>query len=226
MAAPSKHNPGDAAKAYRLRAMVKRGQTLKPIDVLWLADYDHHHPNDHAAAGRASGAARGAHARSRKGRKIDLHVEEAEEHEASADSPAALAAAAALQSKAEGERLDTLTVNALKILQEAVSTYRKLCASVTDMLATYQTAHLETLAAVRTHYLARTEAESAAMEAERSALNAGDPAKEMMLIALMKHFGVDVPAGVDPGAFFKAQRDAARQQAAANGAKPAPPAGR
>ena len=211
-------NPGERAKAYRLRQMVKRGQVLKPIERLWLEDYEHR--DKHAGVVKS---------RSRKGRKIDLHVEEAEEHEASADSPAALAAAAALQSKAEGERLDSLTVNALAILKEAVSTYRKLCASVTDMLATYQQAHLETLAAVRTHYLARTEAESAAIEAERNALTAGDPAKEMMVIALMKHLGMDpAAAGVDPAAFFRQQRDAARQQAARpNGAKPPEtPAGR
>lgn len=201
-------NPGDAAKAFRLRSAKKRGQTLKPIDALWLADYEHHHPDN-----SKPGGVRASH---RKGRKIDLHVEEAEESQVAADSPAAIAAAAALQERAAGERLDSLTVNALNVLKEAVFTYRKLCDSVTQMLAVYQNAHLETLGAVRQHYLARTEAESAAIEATRAAAEAGDPAKEMMLMVAMRHLGIELPAGADPAAFFRAAtRDA--KAAAANG---------
>lgn len=203
-------NPGDRAKAYRLRKAVARGDKLRPIDALWLQDYDHHQ--------RTSTG--GARTRSRKGRKIDLHVEEAEDHEASADSPAAIAAAAALQTRAEGERLDSLTVNALQVLKEAVFTYRKLCDSVTNMLAVYQQAHLETLGAVRTHYLARAEAESAAIEAAREAADAGDPAKELMVMALMKQLNIELPGGTDPAAFFRQQAAAARARAGKNGAKP------
>ena len=199
-------NPGDRAKAYRFRKALKRGEKLKPIDALWLQDYDHKE--------KTTG---GARTRSRRGRKIDLHVEEAEEHEASADSPAAIAAAAALQERAAGERLDSLTVNALNVFKEAVVTYRQICYSLKQQLEIYQQHHLETLASVRTHYLARTEAEAAAAEAERAMVQAGDPAKEMMVMALMRHLGVTLPDGTDPAAFFKGQAAAARARAGKNG---------
>jgi len=218
------HNNGDAAKAYRLRKAIQAGKTLKPTEVLWLGDYERQRPSAGTLPPGNTTAAAVPHGRSRRARKVNFQMEEAAESEGTGDSPAMIAAAAALQERAAGERLDSLTTNAVEALKEAVATYKTLCDSVITMLGVYQNAHLETLASVREHYIAKTEAEADALAATRAAENQGDPAKELMLMAVMKHLGIDLggAAGAgegDPAAVFQA---AARQAGKANGkAKPA-----
>jgi hypothetical protein len=196
------HNAGDAAKAYRLRKALKDGKTLMPTEVLWLGDYERRTGgNTGTLPPGSTGAAAKAqpYGRSRKARKVNatFNLEEAAEAEGGGDSPAMIAAAAALQERAAGERLDALTVNSLNVLKEAVLTYRRLCTSVTEMLAVYQQSHLDTLASVREHYLARTKAEADTFAALKQAEDSGDPAKEMMLMVLMKHLGIELPAGMN-----------------------------
>lgn len=210
------HNAGDAAKAYRLRKAISRGETLKPIDRLWLDEYHHEHPQSPSAPASATAAGR-----SRSGRKVSatFDLEEAAEAEGVGEGPASIAAAAALQSREEGRRLDSLTVSAVGALEKAVETYRQICESLQAMLETYQDHHLDTLASVRDHYLARTasDAEVARLQKERN--GAEDPLTGLMAIMAAKHLGID--PSMLPGVAEAAAKMAAEQQAAtghANGA--------
>jgi hypothetical protein len=183
------HNQGDAAKAYRLRKAISTGQVLKPIDKLWLDEYEHDHPR--------SGDAYGA---SRKARKVSatFDLEEAAESVGSGDvNPATIAAAAALQSREEGRRIDALSTGAVEALKEAVSTYKSICESLQAMLETYQSHHLDTLDSVRNHYLARTQSEAALARMMEEKDNEGDPVNALMAIVAARHLGI--PADQLPG---------------------------
>jgi len=153
---PDPNNPGDRAKAYRLRKLAKKGP-LPPIDTLWLSQYD-----DGRAKSRQRAADVGASRRS-SGRKINLQVEEHEEAEAVGTGAAAWAAAA-LAAREEGRRLDSLTIESVGALKEAVACYREVCLSMKDRLEILEDSHVDMLEAVRTQYLARTQAEINALE--------------------------------------------------------------
>jgi hypothetical protein len=177
---------GNRVKAYRLRKATAGGKQLPPIDALWLADYEHHHPNKNG----------NQYSKSRKARKIsatfDLE-EQAESVSKGGDSPAVTLAAAALQSQAEGQRLDYLTAGAINALEKAVKTYRSVCRSMQGMLETYQIHHLEALDSVRAHHIARTQAESAlhARLAKDESDENGNPLDALMAGMAAKYFGID-----------------------------------
>jgi hypothetical protein len=206
------HNAGDAAKAYRLRKAISRGETLKPIDRLWLDEYAHEHPQSPSASSSTPTG------RSRSGRKVSatFDMEEAAEAEGTGEGPASIAAAAALQSREEGRRLDSLTVSAVGALEKAVETYRQICESLQAMLETYQTHHLDTLASVRDHYLARTAADSEVARLQKEA-GGEDPVTSLMVMMAAKHLGID--PSLMPGVAEAAARMAA-EAAASNGAAP------
>ena len=208
-----------AQRAYRIRKALVDGKKVTPTERLWLAEYEHDHPG---STGRSepidvdplpAPAAKPAenYGRSRSGRKVNLQIEEAAESEGRGENPATAAAVAALTAREEGRRLDSLTVNAVKALEAAVSTYKSVCESLQAMLETYQHHHLETLASVRAHYLAKTEAEAEVMDLQRQQTEGGDPATSMMLGVLMKHLGIEAPS---------AETMAAASRVAAAGKKP------
>lgn len=151
-------NAGDRAKAYRLRKELKAG-TIKPIDKLWLANYEDEaakHARRHVDVGAS---------RSKSGRKVEFKMEEAAEHEAVGSGSAAVAAAsAALAAREEGRRLDSLTIEAVGALKEAVNVYQSVCLTMRRRMEVLESSHVEMLEAVREQYLARTQAEINALE--------------------------------------------------------------
>jgi hypothetical protein len=161
---PDPANAGDRAKAYRLRK-VKPGK-LPPIDALWLGEYEDKAKDRERAKARDVGGSR-----RRSGRRIKLDVEEHEEAEAVGTGAAAAAAAAALATREEGRRLDSLTIESVGALKEAVACYREICISMKDRMEILEETHIEMLGSVREQYLARTQAEINAMEAA----SGGDP---------------------------------------------------
>lgn len=203
------HNTGEASKAYRLRKARERGQVLKPIDALWLSDYEATHPKPDAAAnGRANGTKHfGA---SREGRKIKFEMQEAKEAVATGSSEAAIMAAAALQERAAGERLDALTINALKVYEQCVVGWEKMATSCRRMLRTYQRDHLDTLRTIRHHYLEKTALESQLREAIKAKEQDDDPVNQLVLMSAAKLLGIELP-GMDPKA-LEALTDAASPQ--------------
>lgn len=188
-------NQGDAAKAYRLRQTLKRGQQLKPTDALWLSEYEDDHPpgpDGEPRKGRPRGRPKiQSFGASAAGKKVKLEIEE---HAASVGTgnAAVEAAAAALAAKEEGRRLDSLTVNAVGALRAAVDTYKEICASMHERLQTLEQTHIAMLESVRDHFLARTDAEAALAEHEKD--QQGEPLQAMALAMIAKHLGVDIGA--------------------------------
>lgn len=191
------HNAGDSAKAYRLRKAKAAGQVLKPLDVLWLSDYDHHHPVTAAATANAKANGTKHFGASRSGRKVKFELQEANESVATGSSEAAMIAAAALQEKAAGERLDSLTINALAVYAKCVEGWEKFGTSVLAMLQTYQADHLDTLRTVRTHYLEKTAMEGQLRDALKAKEQDEDPVNQLVLVAAAKLLGIELP-GIDP----------------------------
>lgn len=162
---------GDRAKAYRLRKL-RTSSKLMPIDALWLADYEEKEERRTRSRAADVGASR-----SRSGRKVKFEMEEDAEAEAIGTGTAAtVAAAAALQVKEEGRRLDSLTIESVGALKEAVAVYRDVCLSMRRRMEALEDNHVEMLEAVRTQYLARTQAEINALE---SATGDGDAITKM-----------------------------------------------
>jgi hypothetical protein len=170
---PNPSNAGDRAKAYRLRKLAKRTK-LMPVDALWLAEYEENQQQKPKDVGAS---------RSRSGRRIHLDVEEHAEAESVGTGAAAAAAAAALAAKEEGRRLDSLTIESVGALKEAVGVYRDMCLSMRRRMESLEEIHIEMLDAVRTQYLARTQAEINAMEAS----SAGGDAMTKMAETMLPH---------------------------------------
>lgn len=170
---------------------MKRGQTLKPVDALWLAEYE---DGKTSAKGKPRQQSFGASA---AGKKVKLEIEE---HAASVGTgnAAVEAAAAALAAKEEGRRLDSLTVNAVGALRAAVETYREICTSMKEQMQVLQGTHIAMLESVRDHFLARTDAEAALVEREKD--QAGEPIQAMALAMVAKHLGIDLGAAGITGA--------------------------
>src|SRR5258706_8850006 len=143
---PDPANQGDRAKAYRLRKLAKRTK-LPNVDALWLGEYDE------KAKARAKFTGDVGGSRRRSGRRVKLDIEEHEEAEAVGTGAAAQAAAAALMAKEEGRRLDSLTVESVAALKEAVATYREVCLSLNERYEIMEDTHIELLGSVREPYL-------------------------------------------------------------------------
>lgn len=138
--------------------MRKRKAPLPAVDALWLAEYDEEAEKAKRArrpleVGKDTGA-------SRSGRRVQLDIQE-EAESVGTGSAAAVAAAAALTAKEEGRRLDSLTINAVDALKEAVDVYRQICLSLRERTEVLEATHIEMLQAIRGEYLARTNAEVA-----------------------------------------------------------------
>jgi hypothetical protein len=176
---PDPANQGDRAKAYRLRKLAKRSK-LPPVDALWLGEYDD------KARERVKKATDVGGSRRRSGRRVKLDIEEHEEAEAVGTGAAAQAAAAALMAREEGRRLDSLTVESVGALKEAVATYREICLSLHERYQIMEDTHIELLGSVREQYLARTQAEITALEA---ANGDGDDIQKMAAAYLQQLLG-------------------------------------
>jgi hypothetical protein len=191
MAAPDPSNPSHRTKAHQLRKAISNGQTLAEVDALWLSEYEEKQQR------RPGGSKH--YGRSRSGRKVDLHIEEAAEAEGegSPATAAAAAAAHALATREEGRRLDALTINSVTALKEACAVYKDICLTLRERAEVLEATHVSMLEAVRGHFAARTEAEMALMHEQQS----GDPAKDLLVMMIAKKLGipVDVMGGLPPG---------------------------
>lgn len=192
------HNQGEAAKAYRLRKAKARGQVLKPIDQLWLSDYEENHPPNGAETnGKVKVNGTKHLGASREGRKIKFELQEQKEAIATGSSEAAMMAAAALQERAAGERLDALTVNAMNVYARSVDSWERLGNMCRRMLRQYQKDHLETLRTVRHHYLENTGLKAQLAEAIKAKEDDDDPVNQLVLMSAAKLLGIEIP-GMDP----------------------------
>lgn len=175
---------GEKARASRLRKL-QQGGTIGAPDALWLADYD-----ERASKSKHFGA-------SRSGRRVKLDITEAAESVGTGSSAAAEAAGAALAAREEGRRLDSLTVNAVGALREAVATYRAVCLSMRNRLEVLEATHVAMLESVRDHFIARTEAEGE-MTRQQQAEQMGDPATSMLLAMIAQRMGIALPGQPAP----------------------------
>jgi hypothetical protein len=206
---PDPKNPGDRAKAYRLRKALQRRENVADVDKLWLAEYEE------KSAPPKGAAASKHHGRSRSGRRVSFELEEAAESEGTGNA-AAVAAGAALAAKEEGRRLDALTINAVDSLKEACAVYKDICLTLRERTEILEATHIEMLQTVRGYYIHAMEAEGALIQRERDAANEGDPSTAMIVDLLSKHFGLDPKA-----AQLAAARAAAKRRPPLNGvAKP------
>lgn len=188
---PSPKNPGDRTKAHRLRAAIKHGQTLQPVDQLWLAEYEGLDAERQQQL--SSGGATKDVGASRSARTIKLDIDEKAES-IGTGAAAVAAASAALAVKEEGRRLDSLTMHSVDALKEAVAVYRDICLTLANRTEILEATHIEMLGSVRSYYLHAMQAEGALMHKEQD----GDPSTAMLIALVAKHLGIDVPAGALP----------------------------
>lgn len=182
------HNAGEASKAYRLRKAKQAGQVLKPIDALWLDDYEANHP----IPGTPTNGKSKHFGASRSGRKVSFELQEAAEAVGTGSSDAAMMAAAALQERAAGERLDSLTINALKVYEKCVDGWAKMGTVCRRILREQQKTNATLMHNLQTHYLGRVEAEAQLMKAMHEAEEGdGDPINALMALVAAKQMGVD-----------------------------------
>jgi hypothetical protein len=176
--------PPERARAYRLRAKMRKGDTLEAEDAAWLGSYEQ-------SAGDGDGAF-GASASSKT-----IHVEEKRAAVGIGASAAEIAAHAAL-AREEGRRIDYLTEAAVKALAAAAEQSREAAALYRDMVkdlrrhtSSLEEVHLSMLDAVRDQYLARTQAEIDAMAArEEDKGDATSQIVEQLLPVLLERMGV------------------------------------
>lgn len=162
-------------KAAKLRKALRMGQTLDPDDAAWLADYEHR--RDSAAEAVASG------------RSASRKVSYTEEEHAAEGTGSAAAEAAALASatREEGRRIDSLVQLGMTSLVQACGMYQQMTAALLKRTENFERAQVDMLAAMREHYLARTEAEAELVRAQAENKDGGEVSKlvEMLMPAIM-----------------------------------------
>lgn len=149
---PHTISAADRTRAGRLRAKSRVGAPMEPADIAWLARYED--------AIRVRNGERSAFGASKATGRTVKYEETEHAQMAVGTGGAAETAAAAAMVREEGRRLDLIIDRALSAYAQAVSTYEKICTSMLAerrLDADVQRALLES---VRTHYLARAEAES------------------------------------------------------------------
>jgi hypothetical protein len=151
---PNEFTPADRSRAYRLRSALKSGQEIEPDDDEWLNDYT-------AKANASTQPSRAA-----KASKV-MHYEE-HAAEATGDG-AATALAAGSWAREEGRRIDSLISVGLGAMQNACNMYHQMCVDLMHRTAQSEKAQTELMLSIREHYLARTQAETDAMIAQRQA---------------------------------------------------------
>lgn len=139
-------DPAHRQRAYRLRARTKKGETLEPDDVGFLAAYE-------AAQARGASASR----------KVTYSEEE---HAAVGTGSAAEIAAAGMLAREEGRRIDYLATVGIKALVEACGMYRDMTQQLLERTMHQDQVHMEILGTAREHFIHRTEAEVALMKSE------------------------------------------------------------
>ena len=201
-------NPGQRTKAHRLRKAIAHGQTLNPIDALWLSDYE----QQDAKRKQKNGAPPSDVGASRKSRTIDLTIDEQAES-VGTGSAAEAAAIGALREREEGRRLDALTMHSTEAIKEACAVYKDITLMLAENFEKLMGAVVQSMTDSRTHYLAAAQMEAALIQAQQQ--QSGNPADEMIMLVLAKQLGID-PALLK-GGIAVAQAQAQQQQQGANG---------
>lgn len=178
----------ERTRAYKLRAKLKAGMVLLPSEEDTLREYE--------ARTRARGAPDfGASASERV-----VHVEERHAAVGSGDA-AAHAAAAGAMVREEGKRLDALIAQSVTASNLGITAMQRACelyeAMASNMLADRQQDREEMrtlMASIRTHYLARIDAEGAAAKAGQQE---GDPMSQILTM-LQELRGMGLVGGSGP----------------------------
>jgi hypothetical protein len=185
-APPPPPGGSERSKAYKLRQMVKAGQVLLPSQEDWLREYE---ANQRARGGPDVGAS--------ASEKV-IHVEERTAAVGTGDA-ATYAAGAAAMAKEEGKRLDALIAQSIAAATAGITSMQRACELHESMAATLladrqqDREEMRTLmASIRTHYLARIDAEGAAAKAQQTAEGA-DPLQQVLQLL------GELRAGVQPG---------------------------
>ena len=190
-APPPPPGPADRTRAYKLRQKAKAGQVLLPSEDDWLRDYE--------AGQRARGADVGASA----SEKV-IHVEERTAAVGTGDAAAAAAAAGAMV-REEGKRLDALIAQSIAAATAGITSMQRACELHESMAATLladrqqDREEMRTLmASIRTHYLARIDAEGAAAKAQQQQEGA-DPLQQVLQLLGELRAGIPTGPRVVPG---------------------------
>jgi hypothetical protein len=198
---------GDRTKASKLRKRIAAGEELRPIDKLWLADYEHHHPGkgkepdgagpeipEVVPTARPNAAARAlALGASSKGRKVSatFDLEEQAQSLGVGESAATLAALGALQERESGQRLDTLTVNALKVYEKCVLGWEKMGTVCRRLLRESQRANIELMRSLRGEYMKGLQVEGTLRQMQAREEEGGDPLDALMAAMAARYAGID-----------------------------------
>jgi hypothetical protein len=174
--------PSHRTKAHKLRAAVKAGQTLAPVDALWLSDYEEKQQRARQQL-LGAGAERG---RSASSRKVNFQLEEMAAAEGEGPTAAAVAAGAALHAREEGRRIDSLSMHAVDALKEAVLVYRDICLTMRRRMENLEHAHIEMLETIRTRHIEATQLEASLVQRDAEAR----PEDQMLTMLIAKFLNV------------------------------------
>jgi hypothetical protein len=183
---PNTVPPTEKSGSARSRALLLRrradglGPPLTEAEKKWLDDYEAERVRDARAKQNIFGK--------RSGRTI--HIEEADETIGAGDAATTAAAAAAASSREEGRRYDYLMQAGIQALQLACKLHENMAAALLQRTIASETANAALIESVRTHFLARLDAEADAAEAARAAEKEGGAfdkmAEQLMPMILAK----------------------------------------
>lgn len=167
-------------KASRIRKQLAKGDDVSTSDQIWLDEYNK----------QTNGSGDfGASASSTKVHR----TETIEEKKAAVGTGEAAASAAglALVTREEGRRLDSLTVNAIAALHEAVDVYKSVATTLLERTKVLEETHVEMLQSVRAEFMARVQTEGALLQRE-SEKDDGEGVQTMALALIAQHLGIDL----------------------------------
>lgn len=172
----------------RIRAKVRVHAPVSPEDAAWLGDYERAGTE---RRGDSAGASRSA------SRKVSYTEEEHQAAAVGTGSAAEMAAAAAM-SREEGRRLDSIVDRGIGALERACNAWEKMTAALLKERQADAQTHRALLESLRSHFLARAEAEASLIKSEadhQAAATAGnsieDQATQALLSRLMKQVSGD-----------------------------------
>jgi hypothetical protein len=150
----------DRRRASSLRKKLAAGESIDEGAAQWLASYEAQHPG---SAGPDWGATQAKKSR----------VTYTEEHDETAAVGTGASASAALAHAAvareEGRRLDSIVDRGIRALEAAVNTYEKITMAMLRERQQDAIVQRSLLESVRTHFLARAEAEGDLLRAQAEA---------------------------------------------------------
>jgi len=180
----------------RIRGKIRAKAMVSPAEKDWLDDYEKTNQEN-----RGEGSAgRSRQASHKESHTIETHAAESE------GTGIAAAAAAGAMVREEGLMLASLADRGIQSLIEAVKCYKGMCLSLLEERKQDATVQRALVEAVRTHYIARAEAEAdlVKQEADHNAASGdgGDPLEKAALEALVQKFvdsGGSIPTAGSSG---------------------------